>query len=228
MANYNPPKQHLKKSDLKKREEKKAYYEAKKYPQKEQKQSGPSYHHKMDYAKALMERNSNNKNINDEQHNFLKTLSEYRHLLHCQQSQYFFNTARTAEIDNFFATLHSMDYFERMNLPYPKDIISIFNNLQSHKNMQFENFDDAVMQYAYTNEALNMQIEKYLRNVDDEKGTKYAPSGNYRESTIDPVETTIRKLKKSKDKISPYQEKILRKLDKVEAKYERKGYNPEP
>ena len=175
-----------------------------------------NYANKIRYAELLMQHNRNNPNISEQQADFLQKLASYRHLLHASPQQYFFNTRKTTEIDQFFALAHSQDYFKRMDLPFPKDIFALMTTLQHNKDMQFTDFDKSIEQFAYNKEAINTLIEKYLSNIDAEKGSLYCPRGENRDSNVDPVKLTIAKLKESQERISPYQQKIYKELEKVD------------
>lgn len=176
------------------------------------------------YAEMLMQHNRDNPNVSDEQADFLEKLAQYRHLLHASPQQYFFNTKKTFEIDRFFALSQSQAYFDAMGLPFPKDIFNLMNTLQENRELQFTDFDKAVEQYAYNTEAINNLIERYLRQVDEEKGTLYCPSGTVRaeRGIEDPVKYAMAKLKKSQLEIAPYQEKIMKKLARIDSIPEKK------
>lgn len=167
------------------------------------------------YAEMLMERNARNPNISEEQAAFLQKLAEYRHLLHSNPHQYFFNTKKSVEIDEFFALAHSQSYFQMLDLPYPKEMFDLLLQLKRNRDMQFTNFDAAVEQFAYNNEAVNGLIERYLQRIDDDKDTLYCPKGQLRDTSKDPVQMTIDKLNTAQERISPYQKKIQRELDKL-------------
>lgn len=167
------------------------------------------------YAKMLMERNAKNPNISEEQASFLKKLAEYRHMLHSNPHQYFFHTKKSVEIDRFFALAHSQAYFQMLDLPYPKDMFDLLLQIQQNRDMQFTDFDKAVEQFAYNLEAVNTLIERYLMRIDDEKETLYCPTGNLRGKVKDPVQNTIQKLNTAQERISPYQRKIQRELDRL-------------
>lgn len=167
------------------------------------------------YAQMLMERNAQNPNISDAQAEFLQKLASYRHFLHSNPHQYFFNTKKSVEIDEFFALAHSQSYFQMLDLPYPKEIFDLLLQMKHNRDMQFTDFDKAVEQFAYSNEAANKLIERYLQRIDDEKDTLYCPTGGLRDTTKDPVQMTIKKLTTAQERISPYQKKIQRELDKL-------------
>ena len=169
---------------------------------------------KNDYIKALMEQNAKNKNISLEQHEFLEQLAHFRHKLHSSPHKYFLNRQLTYEFDYFFASVQSETFFKERNLPYPKDILNMVKNVQNCKNEQIIDFNKAVEQFAYQSEALNTLIERYLRNIDDEKGTLYCPSGMTRDTKEDPIELTKAKILRSKRTVSPYIERIEKKIDK--------------
>lgn len=167
------------------------------------------------YAEMLMERNAKNPNISPEQALFLQKLSEYRHLIHSNPHQYFFNTKKSVEIDAFFALAHSQAYFEKLDLPYPKDMFNLLLQMKSNRDMQFTDYEKAVEQFAYNSEAANTLIERYLQRIDDEKETLYCPSGDLRNTATDPIRRTIDKLNTAQERISPYQKKIQQELDKL-------------
>lgn len=174
------------------------------------------YSRKTKYADMLMQHNRDNPNISEAQADFLQKLAQYRHLLHASPQQYFFNTKKTVEIDQFFALAHSQNYFERMNLPFPKDIFDIMSRLQDNKNMQYSDFDKSIEQFAFNKEAINSLIERYLQRIDDEKNTLYCPHGHTRDTTQDPVKLTMAKLKQGKKEISSLQQRIIKKLEAID------------
>jgi hypothetical protein len=102
-----------------------------------------------------------------------------------------------------------------LDLPYPKEMFDLLLQMKKNRDMQFTNFDDAVEQFAYNNEAVNKLIERYLQRIDDEKDTMYCPTGDLRDPSKDPVKLTINKLNTAQERISPYQKKIQRELDKL-------------
>lgn len=167
------------------------------------------------YAEMLMERNAKNPNISEAQATFLQKLAEYRHLLHSNPHQYFFHTKKSVEIDEFFALAHSQSYFQMLDLPYPKEMFDLLLQLKKNRDLQFTDFDKAVEQFAYNNEAVNTLIERYLQRIDDDKDTLYCPTGELRNASKDPVQMTINKLNTAQERISPYQKKIQRELDKL-------------
>lgn len=87
--------------------------------------------------------------------------------------------------------------------------------LKKNRDLQFTDFDKAVEQFAYNNEAVNTLIERYLQRIDDDKDTFYCPTGELRNASKDPVQMTIDKLNTAQERISPYQKKIQRELDKL-------------
>lgn len=167
------------------------------------------------YAEMLMKRNARNPNISEAQATFLQKLAEYRHLLHSNPHQYFFHTKKSVEIDEFFALAHSQSYFQMLDLPYPKEMFDLLLQLKKNRDLQFTDFDKAVEQFAYNNEAVNTLIERYLQRIDDDKDTLYCPTGELRNASKDPVQMTIDKLNTAQERISPYQKKIQRELDKL-------------
>jgi len=174
-----------------------------------------NYGKQRQYAEMLMERNAQNPNISQEQAAFLKKLAEYRHLLHSNPHQYFFNTKKTYEIDEFFALAHSQTYFQMIDLPFPKEMFDLLLQMKAHKEKQSTDFDNSIEQYAYTSEAVNTLIERYLQKIDDEKDTLYCPRGELRDASKDPVQLTIEKLNTAQERILPYQRKIQQELDKL-------------
>lgn len=174
-----------------------------------------NFKNKQKYVEQLMERNANNPNVSPEQADFLQKLSEYRHLLHSNPHQYFFHTKKSVEIDKFFALAHSQSYFQMLNLPYPKDMFTLLLEMKENRDMQYTDFDTAVEQFAYNNEAANKLIERYLQRIDDEKDTLYCPTGELRDPSADPVQQTINKLNTAQERISPYRQKIQEELDRM-------------
>ena len=174
-----------------------------------------NYKNKQRYVDNLMEQNAKNPNITPEQAAFLQRLSTYRHLLHSTPHQYFFFTKKTVEIDKFFALAHSQSYFQMLGLPYPKDMFNVLLDMKDNRDMQFTDFDKAVEQFAYNNEAANKLIERYLQKIDDEKDTLYCPTGDRRDQSADPVQQTIEKLNTAQERISPYQRRIQKELNKL-------------
>ena len=162
-----------------------------------------------------MEQNARNPNISEQQAEFLKKLSHYRHELHSNPHQYFFYTKKAFEIDEFFALAHSQSYFQMLDLPYPKEMFDLLLQMKKNRDMQFTDFDTAVEQFAYNNEAISRLIERYLQRIDDEKGTLYCPSGDLRDTKQDPVKLTIQKLNTAQERVSKYQKKIQRELDRL-------------
>lgn len=175
----------------------------------------PNYYHRMQYAQKLMQQNARSPNITPEQHEFLKNLSTYRHILHANPEQYFFNTKMTAKIDMFFANMHSAAFAKYLDLPIPDEILKIFDEMQMNKNMQYDDFDKSIENFSINKEITNSLIENYLKEIDKEKQTKYCPTGHLRDENINPVEQTKEKLIKTHDMIKPYQDKIQQHIDDV-------------
>lgn len=173
-----------------------------------------NYYHRMQYAKMLMEHNARSPNITPEQHEFLKDLAKYRHILHANPEQYFYNTKMTAKIDMFFANMHSAAFCEKLDLPISDEILKIFSELQMNKNMQYENFNQAIEDFSINKEVMNELIEYYLKGIDKQKGTSYCPTGSLRDQNINPIEKTMQKLINSHRVVEPYQNKIQQELDK--------------
>lgn len=174
-----------------------------------------NFKNKQRYVDILMERNANNPNITAGQAQFLQRLCEYRHLLHSNPHQYFFYTKKSAEIDRFFALVQSQSFFQTIDLPYPKDMFDILFTVKANRDMQFTDFDKAVEQFANNNEAANKVIERYLRQIDEEKNTMYCPSGDRRDPSVDPVQQTIDKLNNAQERISPHRQRIQQELDNL-------------
>ena len=167
------------------------------------------------YAKMLMEHNARNPNISQAQAEFLQQLAHYRHCLHSNPHQYFFNQKKSVEIDTFFALAHSQLYFQMLDLPYPKEMFDGLLKLKVDRDLQYTDFSKAVEHFAQDSETLNTLIERYLKSIDDEKGTKYCPTGKLRDPTRNHIQRTIDVLYKAQKQISPFQEKIYRELDKL-------------
>lgn len=166
------------------------------------------------YIKSIMEQNSKNPNISPVQHEFLKDLAKYRHEIHAHSHQYFLSEVKAIDIDCFFAVAHSMEFFNNIDLPYPEKMLNIFDQLKEDKQYQYVSFDEAVSRFANTKEALNTEIENYLKSIDVDKGTKYCPSGMYRDGE-DPYVKTVNQINAAYYQVKPYKEKIQKELDKI-------------
>ena len=196
--NYYQQKAKEKKQSTQASESKRQRYQQNIRKKASSKTSSPE---KIEYVRALMEANRQNKNITANQHQFLKTLASIRHNLHQKPAQYFYNTEFTDEVDVFFTTIKSMKYIQSLNIPYPESMIQLFGQLQFYKNQQTEDFGKSVQNYAFTEEKLNDAIEHYLRAIDKEKGTKYAPTGVQRNPNLNPVNLTMQQIMSTNQRV---------------------------
>ena len=196
--NYYQQKEKEKKQSTQLSESKRQRYQQNIKKKASSKTSSPE---KIEYVRVLMEANRQNKNITANQHQFLKTLASIRHDLHQKSAKYFYNTEFTSEVDMFFMTIKSMEYFQSLKIPYPEVMIQMFEQLQSCKNQQTEDFGKSVQKYAFAEEQLNDAIEHYLRAIDKEKGTKYAPTGVQRNPNLNPVHSTMQQIMSTNQRV---------------------------
>lgn len=168
-----------------------------------------------EFLKKLYDKCRNNENVTDEQADFLEALSSYRHTLHANPEHYFYGTKKTQEIDLFFAMISSVDFFNEVGLPFPQELLEEFENIRISRLVDCIDHPYAVDMYSEHSEKLNSLIENYLNNVDETKGTSYAPKHVTREQyhkNYDPINTTKIKLNNSALAAKRNQERLEKAL----------------
>ena len=142
---------------------------------------------KANYIDKLMTENAEVETLTEEQHDALAELCRIRHNIHTS-AESFFNA-------------ESADHNELWNYIYSDtDQYGYINTLLVNNNLPTINFDINALDYCTTSdysdmglsydealeevcnmvEAVNEKIENYLRQIDKEHGTHYAPTGHAR------------------------------------------------
>lgn len=172
------------------------------------------YRRQAAYVRQMARLNQNNPNLSDDAKVFLEELSKTRHFLHAQAPQYFFRTRKTREIDHFFILFKSKERFEEMGLPFPDELYAAFSLIQEDRISQEIDIDAAISKYSSDSETFNDCIEAYLRVIDREAGTHYAPSGHLR-GNENPVERREEQLHRAYNQVvEPAQRRLERELNR--------------
>ena len=158
------------------------------------------YERKQSYVENLMSKNARVDTLTEEQHNALESLCTKRHEFHSSTKKMFYSEVPQYEYWNWFdgeindelskAGLPTIDFPDTTEIPCDADYellsdeeqeewerkVQTSNHLTSGFAAWFE-YSDVYDEYCDICESINKQIEDYLRAIDEEYGTHYAPTG---------------------------------------------------
>jgi len=153
-----------------------------------------AYDRKADYAGRRMAENAKIETLTEEQHDVLSWLCSLRHEMHSNQEDFFFNESgnygKFTDAVNDDRDVQSINgQLNMAKLPkikwtkdiYDYDTESEVYELEDHSEYADDEWDELIdskrreaLRFA---ESVNADIEEYLRKIDEEHGTEYAPSG---------------------------------------------------
>lgn len=122
-----------------------------------------------------MKQNTSADTLSGNQHNALYVLSKYRHNIHCAKEEIMAGSDRGVQLENFLryslpVMLHSAN-LPVLNVTGELEALDFCLGASSTRNRLKNTILSSLL------EAINVKIEEYLREMDWQHGTSYAPSG---------------------------------------------------
>lgn len=148
------------------------------------------YERKNEWAANRMEQNKNIDTLTEQQHDALAWLCSIRHTIHTNQKSMFISNSVDFDLWKYIDGVDDntiKEKLESVGLPNNLSWDALFVPSDYDYNMRFNedkswynDYDAAYEIHIDFLEKVNTDIENYLRNIDKEHGTNYAPSGHTR------------------------------------------------
>ena len=149
-----------------------------------------AYEGKREWAAKIMAANREKETLTEDQCDAIEELCSFRHELHCNQKALFHTGSSdySQYWDNIGYCGHESDINEALRkagLPiifnHEEDVLPTDDDVDSDEyetdDDYQEEYDELLREVLAFASGVNKEIENYLRAIDEEYGTEYAPSG---------------------------------------------------